>query len=55
MNDHFTNEIRQYFVGEKDSIELDRLRKEVKDLQKDKEEMRMKITKYQNHINTLKS
>ena len=55
LNDHFTNEIRQYFGGEKDSIELDRLKKEVKELQKEKEEMRMKITKYQNHITTLKS
>jgi hypothetical protein len=55
LNDHFTNEIRQYFGGEKDSIELDRLKKEVRDLQKEKDEMRMKITKYQNHITTLKS
>jgi hypothetical protein len=27
LNDHFTNEIRQYYGGEKDSTELDRLRK----------------------------
>lgn len=55
LNEHFTNEIKQYLSGETGDGDYEKLKKEHSLLMEERDQLRDKVFKYQKHISGLKS